>query len=1174
MTDDASTLTLQQAAAISMREYSVGLSAGAGCGKTFVLTRRFLSHLEPGPHQTELSKLVAITFTDRAASEMRGRIREECHRRLQICPSDEVPHWLDIVRDLETARISTIHGFCASLLRTHAVEAAVDPGFTSLDQNASNAVLRHAVNESLLTQLEQGDEDAKAFVLQHGLERARTILERFVTLRFRVDFEHWSQVTVEECLDNWTAQANEELREALTELRRTPEARDALRLMTEYCPSDHKWLGPRRTILLDALPEDASTENPAAMLQAIAKNATLSYATSPKIWPSPEIHQRVRETLKALKDLAGAGASIKFGDEDDLQQAATCGLLALRVARYAVAGYERQKQQAGALDFDDLLLRARNLLRDSPRVRRSAAAGISLLMVDEFQDTDPIQAEIVEALCGDRLINGNLFLVGDKKQSIYRFRRADPAVFTDLRNKLHKDAQLPLSMNFRSQPAILDFVNALFADELGDDYEALIPHVEQLSPSPSVEFLWATPAEGEDGPVKTAKDERRRIEADWIARRLHQLLHDGVPRIRTKNPETGQAELRPVEPGDICILLRAMPDVRYYEQALREYGLAYYLVGGRAFYAQQEVYDIANLCQFLGDPDDNVSLLGILRSPFFGLRDDTLFAMVQNSGTLSAALAAAPPENIDEKQQEQVRNASRVLAELRREKDRMPLHHLLSLALERTGYDAALLAEFMGRRKLANLRKLVEMARQHERTGLLTMADFVQRLQQAVAEEEQEELAATHPETSDVIRIMTIHKSKGLEFPVVVVADMDRGAESRLDTVEFDSQLGPLVSVPAKFGRKFEHLGKNLFKAEESRQDDAERKRLLYVALTRAADHLILSANLEAIDKLSSPWMKIVAKYFDLETGKPSLDEETGAAIIPADYLLAVPEVAVCTSQPALPNIKKESLTGLLPLNQLDDDLAQAEAMTLPDSLRRFAPNSSERRQFSVSELEQIDAQLHSRPTAMLDEVRRPDDDEPPMTADAATILGTLVHAALEQVNFQDFGDVAALVEECSLTLADGATEEIRQRAAEMIRGFEQSPLGRELSTARRVFRELEFQWRCSSEGDTPLRYIAGFIDCLYESSDGTWTIVDYKTGRTTHHGDEAAQLAAYELQLGTYALAARQLLGRLPDRVELVLLADDCRRLSLEVTEDRLTAIQQRLRAAMAVMINGAAAH
>lgn len=1172
MAESRPSLTDQQAAAISLRDLSVALSAGAGCGKTFVLTQRFLSHLERGPEADELSKLVAITFTERAAREMRERIREECGRRLEHCPPDDVHYWIEVVRDLESARISTIHSFCASLLRTHAVEAGIDPGFGLLEQATSQSLLRYSVYDALLARLEEGNDDAKELVLQHGLESAREILQSFVRQRFLIDFQTWSQATVEDVVERWQKAARQEAQANLEQLRETELAREVIQLLHENVPENERML-ERREKILNSFADESTGSDPAVILQTIRENATLQYATAAKIWPSPKIHQQIRDGLKELRADIDKLPKLVAKEEQDTLLAAETGLLALRVAVVAIEVYEERKREAGVLDFDDLLLRARNLLRDSEAVQRSAAAGISMLMVDEFQDTDPVQAEIVRHLCGERLIDGKLFLVGDAKQSIYRFRRADPAVFAELRGQIRAEARLPLSMNFRSQPAILHFVNALFSGRMGEDYEPLVPHADQLSPSPSIEFLFPTPDEADEtGKIeKGSAEERRRREAGWIARRLHQLLHDGVPRVRGKHPETGERMLRPAVAGDVVILLRAMTDVRYYEQALREHDLDYYLVGGRAFYAQQEIFDLISLCQYLDDCDDEVSLAGVLRSPFFSLRDETLFEMVQQAGSLSAALNESPPSATGDQQREQVRYASHVLAELRHEKDRLPLHQLLNLALARTGYDAALPAEFMGKRKLANLRKLVEMARQFDRSGLLTLSDFVARLQDALTDEEGEELAATHPETSNVIRLMTIHQAKGLEFPIVVVADMNRDSSGRSARAEFDVQLGPLVSVPEKFGKKNHHLGREIHKSVEKRQDSDETIRLLYVATTRAADHLILSSGLEEPGKATSAWMQLLAEYFNLETGQPAIDEDSNQPRIPEQHLAGVPVILVHAAPPALHDFKKQTVEGLLPLNRLRKEVEAAEPQPLPETIAVIAPDPSRRVQFSASELEQIDAELRAQPAPSQETSPRSstdDEESSPGDFNTATTFGTLVHAVLEQLDVRQPTDVAELIASCSRAMPEEPDETMQHRAEQMIRGFLASSVADEMRTARHDFRELEFLLRCSATpADAPVCYIAGFIDCVYQTADGLWMVIDYKTGKMSSGGSDAEKLVVYELQLGTYALAIRQLLGRIPDRVELVLLADDCRRLSLDVNEALLADVEKRLNAAIAVV-------
>ncbi len=1172
MADSNPQLTEQQAAAISMRKLSVALSAGAGCGKTFVLTQRFLSHLQPGPDALELHQLVAITFTEKAAREMRERIRAECRRRLQSCPDQDVEHWLNIVRDLETARISTIHSFCASILRRHAVEAEIDPSFGTFEEAASGTLIRESARESLLQQLEQNNPDAVEMVGGHGLETAQDILVQLIRLRFQIDFQKWSDADASQLAAMWRSSAQRIAHESLHRLQQSAAAREVVKLLIDFPPAENKYLTPRREFLLEVLAEDFVSENPAETMLAIPKQATLHLATSAKYWQSAAIHQQVRSAFNALKEAAKLLPNITPAEDEEIEQAVRCGLVALRVAQPAIDGYEQRKREAGQLDFDDLLLRTRNLLRDFPHVRKSAAAGIGMLMVDEFQDTDRVQAEIVRLLCGDQLADGKLFLVGDAKQSIYRFRRADPKVFDELRESIDPQARLPLSVNFRSQPAILNFVNALFAAEIGETYEPLVPHADQQSPQPCIEFLWACPEEGGEEVPKENATARRQREADYVARRLCQLLGDGVPRIREKNPTTGTVELRPVKPGDIAILFRAMTDVQFYERALQKHGLSYYLVGGRAFYAQQEIYDLVNLCQYLSDPDDEISLVGLLRSPFFSLRDETLFALKQDAPTLSDALASPPLETLDEQQREQVRLAGRVLNELRRNKDRLPLHQLLNLALARTGYDAALLAEFLGRRKLANLRKLIDMARRFERPGLFTIAEFVLRLQDALAQEEQEELAATHPESSDVVRLMTIHKSKGLEFPVVVVADLDREDRSRPSNVAFDEDLGPLISVPEKFGQKIVHLGREIHQAREDLAEREESIRKFYVAATRAADHLILSSSLEEPGKTKSAWMNLLGSYFDLETGTPIVDDQTGALRILADYASSVPEIAVQTTEPKLEQIPNVQSEGLLPLKRLRDSVADAQPDPFPALLTRFEPDLAQRRQFSVSELEQIDALLQSRQAADDERMRTgsgEDDTDPHVDFEAATALGTLVHDVLEQIDFRDPRNTKVLVEHSRQALRATVSDETCSQAVEMVEEFLNSPPAEELRTARRAYRELEFLLTCGAAANNGVqRYLTGFIDIVFESPAGAWHVVDYKTGRLSHHGSEAEQRAVYELQMGTYALAVRQLLGRLPDSLELWLLAEGCRRIEFSVDETFLSGIELRLTAAISAVI------
>ncbi len=580
--------------------------------------------------------------------------------------------------------------------------------------------------------------------------------------------------------------------------------------------------------------------------------------------------------------------------------------------------YAQQKRSEGQLDFDDLLCLARNLLRDNESVRRRAMRGIELLMVDEFQDTDPVQADLVRLLCGDRLSDGRLFLVGDAKQSIYRFRRADPRVFAALRNDLTAEGRLPLTTNFRSQPAILRFVNYTFAAEM-DEYESLVPlDPQQLSPEPSVEFLFSISEDKSDN-----AELRRRREARWIARRIKGMLDDATPRVRDGGT------LRRVRPGDIAILFRALSNVQLYEQAIVDEGLEYYLAGGRAFFAQQEVHDLAHLCRWLENPDDQLSLAGVLRSPFFGLNDDTLLLLKPERSARFIDGLHHPP-SLPETQGEQVRRAAAVLDELKACKDFVGTADLIRLAVERTGYDAALLCEHLGPRKLANLRKLIALAQSLDDAGGVTLGEFVVRLNEAIREQDKEELAATHPEVSDVLRLMTIHQSKGLEFPVVFVADLDGNRRGGEHSACYDRRLGPIFPLPDEGEGRPPHLGQLLHRSEQNREDEAEQIRLFYVATTRAKDHLVLSACLQHDAKPRSPWMQLLARQFDLQTGLPAADPYLGLAGGQAREPMDVPNVFFHREEPSVVAAESSAKREHSTLTEFREFVSRAEPVPLP----------------------------------------------------------------------------------------------------------------------------------------------------------------------------------------------------------------------------------------------------
>lgn len=1194
--------TAQQVAAVETKDVSVVLSAGAGCGKTSVLTQRFLSHLEPGPDSVDLSRLVAITFTERAAREMRERIRSQCLEKLRASAPNDAGHWLDIVRSLDSARISTIHAFCSSLVRSHAVEAAIDPGFGLLDETLSASFLGRSVEAGVHKLLADGNSDIAELVFEFDLSGTIGRLIDLVGQRYRIDFAKWDRTTPEVLAARWEEQWHAEfVPQLLNDLAASPAARKTLELLDQHEPKNSV-MQQRRRVLLEQIPLLASSATPEKTLTAIRENAQVKGGGTKKDWTSEDVFAEIRDALTDLRKQIDTVLGQLDYEPEHLRRGAEIGLCALHAARLVGDCYDSDKRTDAVLDFDDLVLHARNLLRDHDDVRRRVATGISLLMVDEFQDTDPLQYEIVQMLCGKQELTGRLFVVGDAKQSIYRFRRAEPRIFHELRERVALRGRLPLTMNFRSQPEILAFVNAVFDGALAGEYEPLVAASPQKTPPPCIEFLFAS-AGGDDTAEKENTDDRRRREADWIARRVKQLLTDGVPRIRERDKQSRDYKLRNVKARDIVILFRAMTDVRFYEAALREHGLAYYVVGGRAFFAQQEVFDVINLCQHLDNIDDEVALVGVLRSPFFSLSDD---ALVTLGPAPAQALTADPPAHLSQEQQELVRFAGTVLAELRSKKDRLPIARLLNLAIERTGYDAALLTEFLGARKLANLYKLIDMARQFDQSGLFTLADFVARLRDALADEIHEPLAATHPESSDIIRLMSIHQSKGLEFPVVVVADMDRKVRNQSSSVHFDQDLGPVVSLSAKFGVERDFPARRMLSLTEREQDLAESRRLLYVATTRAADLLILSANLKKPGQPEGPWFQLVAERFDLSTGQPRQTPVAGSIPILPKHSHKLPEIFVHQKPPALVPAAQGASRSASTINlpRFREILEQSLACALPESLRTISPDATARRRFSVSAIEEIDRLLRPGSTSGTGDDRGADraeydeteliSEEPPANLSSAEKLGTLVHQVLERLDFQKPDQAQALIERCAAAAGRSIDESIRSLAATCISNFLGSPLASELAGARSIHREIDFllcfpplskreqqiapPLRKGGPGEVALQIfrppphvddrpftITGTIDCLFESASGGWIVLDYKTGVRDRSTSPAELLAGYEIQLGLYALAIQKYVQRLPDRIELVFIRNGVDRVTFEPTEARLAEITARVAQALA---------
>jgi ATP-dependent exoDNAse (exonuclease V) beta subunit len=785
----------EQRAAVDARG-EVFVSAGAGTGKTTVLVERFVRAVcEEG---LDVESVLVITYTRKAAGELRGRIRAALHARGRP----------DLARRLDGAWISTIHGFCARLLRAHPFAVGVDPRFRELDEE-QGAVIRGEAFERALA----------SFCASHDAERLR-LLATYGAQGLRRKL-----TAVYETLRSAGRELSLELSEQVDVAERLAELHDEARaLATDSDCSDKQLAAAQAALAL-------STTNPERLLDLAGRRAAGDRA-------APFEAARKRLEQAAFDELA-------LRDRDLLQE-----LLDLFAVEYAAA-----KQRESALDFEDLQLLTRDLLRDDASVREQEQLRFRAIMVDEFQDTNRLQCDLIDLLCGGPL-ERDMFFVGDEFQSIYGFRHADVEVFRERREAAAQ--RLPLARNYRSRPEVLAAVNHLFREEFGDGYQPLAASGEFTDPvfGHPVELHVTDKRDFKDSPI-TWRDG----EAKAIARRVRELVDAGV-----------------AAAGEIVLLFAAGTDAERYEAALRAEGLPTYRATGRGYFGQQQVVDLLAYLRLLHNRYDDEALVTVLASPFVGVSNDGLVHIRRHAGKrpLFTGVERSLPEQLSQDDERLVRAFKQRYERLVAASARTSLERLCEDVVSAHDYDLAVLAQWDGKRRYANLRKLMRLARSYESLRGADVEGFVKfiRDQEAVGASQLE--AVSEEEGADAVRLLTIHAAKGLEFKVVIVADAgrDTGGPPSADEiiVRPDGRFGFRVVDP-KSGKKRPVLDYDAVREAERADERAERLRLYYVAMTRAIDRLVVSGAIdpEKTRDLETPIGWVLAR---LEIGDEPVDGE------------------------------------------------------------------------------------------------------------------------------------------------------------------------------------------------------------------------------------------------------------------------------------------------------------
>jgi ATP-dependent exoDNAse (exonuclease V) beta subunit len=1059
------------------------VEAGAGTGKTKVLVDRIVELVTadgpglPVPTRT----IAAITFTEKAAAELRDRVRRELDERMRSdAYDDEVRARCGAALDqLDDAAISTLHAFAQRILTAFPVEAGLPPRIEVYDEVSSLLAFEErwrTTRDELLDDL--------------ALEPALLIL-----FAAGVRMDHLRRVA-EFLDDNWDLLDRIDDPPPIPAIDLGPWLADLAAVCA--CAPDCTDGGDR---LLERLGEFEEHAGRFGTAVDDAARIELLFADKPSFrvkttgnrnnWPDVnEVRDRIAR-LDERRDAIVTGVT-------DAALRHVAAFLAARTARHA-----EERRYAGELEFHDLLVLARALLRDpqsGPAVRERLRDRYQRLLVDEFQDTDPIQVEIAALLASDdpgagaggwqttAVTPGRLFFVGDPKQSIYRFRRADISTFLAARNHFTTEP-LRLTTNFRSTPAVLDWVNHVFgrliqpAEGVQPEYFPLEPDRRNPKRGPGVMLLGPEPHAG-----RLSADELRAREAASVADAVKTAVDDGW------QVGDGEGGWRPARLGDICVLLPARTSLYFLERALDEIEVPYRAETSSLVYGTREVRNLIMALRAIDDPSDELALVTVLRSSLFGCGDDDLLEYHAGYGgrwDIRAELPASLPAD------HPVGEAIRYLGELHRARTWVAPSELLERVVQErhvleVGIDGGRFRDVARR-----VRFVVDQARAFGDAAGGSLRDYLAwaTLQ---GTEGARVVETVLPETDDdAVRIMTIHGAKGLEFPIVVCSGTTTKVQGRAHSVQMLFPVDQPYQV--RLTRKAQTDAFELHKAIDEQMSHAEKLRLLYVACTRARDHLVVSAH--RTDR-SRP-----DEDFKLTAAELLWEAAAGAdAAIDAPRPSALPLRAGVSASPVL---------------ALDDWLAEHAAAFATGARRRFV---------SATALARVADATAARDPGVAKEGR--DLELPPWNKGRyGTAIGRAVHAVLQTV---DLVSGAGLAE---LAAAQAAAEGVLGHAATIER-LASIALG---SDTVRAASASEF-WReayvaVPAEGLT----LEGYVDLVYRprGSDGL-VVVDYKTDAIRDDSALADRMAHYRVQGAAYAIAVETATGQPVERCVFVFLSPD----------------------------------
>jgi ATP-dependent helicase/nuclease subunit A len=1063
------------------------VEAGAGTGKTTIMVARVTEIIRTG-HAT-IDSMVIITFTEKAAAELATRVRESLEKAWRDCDDETERERFDqALKNIYRARIETIHAFASSLLRERPVEAKLDPNFEVLDTLRADLSFdeqfRTWINDYL------GDSDSaetgtdafrRALNRDLGISDLRSVCEVVNEHRYMLPLELPAVVDPDVFA----------FRHLLID-----EAETLRGLLSSANPDDKGVNEIHRVLNLAYRCDRAGNDRERLERVILAASTTNEKSGNNANW-TPSAHnaeqKRIRKNLNAeLKRI-----------QDELRSSALCSILPL--AQEFAREYERQRRNAGQAEFEDLLIWARDLLRDELHVREDFQDRFSCLLVDEFQDTDPLQVEIVMYLASDgqtgtdwtelRPTPGKLFVVGDPKQSIYRFRRADISIYEQVKDEILPDDVESIYQNFRSVPEVIDWVNRVFdtiiepKHRIQPDYtplDAFLPSVGlETSPVVAVHSL---------NPPKSADDVRQE-EARLLAATIIQMVDQGWP---VRDDSTG--ETRPCRYGDVAILIPGRTGLSNYEDVFSSAGIPYRHEGGKEYFQRQEIRDLRACLRAVDNPGDVLSIVAALRSGAFGCSDSELLDWRRRHGGFDY-------RRIDPEQEGPVAEGLRTMNLLHSERINLSLPEIVELTIEETNLvELALTNPDGGDQSAANLLKMVDQARAFSSAGGGGLRAFVRWTITSAESRSDESDASVAEATDDVVRLLTIHAAKGLEFPIVALANLNSGRQGggpqRPKTIpdylnrQLDIRFG-------KSGRYYATPGFDEASASEDEHASAERLRLLYVAATRAADYLILPVAPEP--EKANGLLGNVVRFL------PPFDDSTRGRDVDGIHVLD-------TSQ--LPSIDRRTAERE-PVTTEKVEAARAEREQWADRrVLGLNKGNSARRVITASSQKAWDRVDSGEPASEDAAVDLPRERDLPLR------VGNALHRIIEQIDLRRHHSVdetvSRLIEdslnESGISHRDSAA---RSRVRDMVGRILDCDLINRARAASELVQEVEFGFGLEDDG-----LMQGQMDIVFVE-DGEIVVGDFKSDRISPGEAQSRTESSYIGQAAVYAWAANRVTGR-----------------------------------------------